>query len=84
MFLRTCEVGENSAEIKDRMRKTRTVVNNLISIWWQKNITKIRKLYIYQTIIQSIFVYDAEISQIPTRDINKNLCTKIYLQTCMS
>jgi len=77
MFLRTCEVGENSAEIKHRMSQTRTAVNALISIWWHKNITKIRKLYIYQTIIQSILVYDAEILQIPTGDINKILPTKM-------
>jgi len=77
MFLRTCEVGENSAEIKQRMSQTRTAVNALISIWWQKNIAKIKKLYIYQTIIKSILVYDAEILQIPTGDINKILSTKM-------
>ena len=77
MFLRTCEAGENSAEIKHRMSQTRTAVNALISIWWQKNIAKIKKLYIYQTIIKSILVYDAEILQIPTGDINKILSTKM-------
>ena len=43
----------------------------MYSIWWHKNITKNRKLYIYQTIIQSISVYGAEVWQIPTREINK-------------
>jgi hypothetical protein len=38
-----------------------------------QKITKNRKLYIYQTIIQSILVYGAEVSQIPTREINKIL-----------
>ena len=70
-------MGENSAEIKQRMSQTRTAVNALISIWWQKNIAKIKKLYIYQTIIKSILVYDAEILQIPTGDINKILSTKM-------
>ena len=42
----------------------------LNSIWWHKNITENRKLYIYQTIIQSILVYGAEVWQIPTREIN--------------
>jgi hypothetical protein len=45
----------------------------LNSIWWHKDITKIRKLYIYQTIIQSTLMYGAEVLQIPTRKINKIL-----------
>ena len=49
----------------------------LSSIWWHKNITKNRKLYIYQTIIQSILVYGAEVWQIPTREINKILSTEM-------
>jgi hypothetical protein len=32
---------------------------------------KNRKLYIYQTIIQRILMYGAEVWQIPTREINK-------------
>ena len=41
------------------------------------NITKNRKLCIYQTIIQSILVYGVELWQIPTREINKILSTEI-------
>ena len=41
------------------------------------NITKNRKLYIYQTIIQSILVYGAEVWQIPTREINEVLSTEM-------
>ena len=52
-------------------------INVLNSIWWYKNITKNRKLYIYQTIIQSILVYGAEVWQIPTREINKILSTEM-------
>ena len=51
-------------------------VNALNSIWWHKYITKNGKLYIYQTIIQSILMYGAEVWQIPTREINKILSTK--------
>ena len=51
--------------------------NILNSVWWHKNITKNRKLYIYQTIIQSILVYGAEVWQIPTREINKILSTEM-------
>jgi hypothetical protein len=47
------------------------------SVWWHKNITKNKKLYIYQTIIQSILVYGAEVWQIPTREINKILSTEM-------
>jgi hypothetical protein len=47
------------------------------SIWWHKNTTKNRKLIIYQTIIQSILVYSAEVWQIPTREINKILSTEM-------
>jgi hypothetical protein len=49
----------------------------LNSIWWHKNITKNRKLYIDQTTIQSIWVYGAEVGQIHTREMNKILSTEI-------
>jgi hypothetical protein len=48
-------------EIKHRISQTRQTINALNSIWWYKNITKNRKLYIYQTIIQSILMYGAEV-----------------------
>ena len=41
------------------------------------NETKNRKLYIYQTIIQSILIYGAEVWQIPTREMNKILSTEM-------
>ena len=63
--------GDNTTEIKHRISQTRKAINILNSIWWHKNITKNRKLYIYRTIIQSILVYGAEVWQIPTREINK-------------
>jgi len=53
------------------------LINALNSIWWHKNIIKNRKSYIYQTIIQSILVYGAEVWQIPTREINKSLSTEM-------
>jgi hypothetical protein len=43
----------------------------------QKYYKKKRKLYIYQTIIQSILMYGAEVWQIPTREINKILSTEM-------
>jgi len=70
-------LGENTTEIKHRINQTRKAVNALNSIWWHKNITKNRKLYIYRTIIQSILVYGAEVWQIPTREINKILSTEM-------
>ena len=48
------QLGDNTTEIKHRINQTRKATNALNSIWWHKNITKNRKLYIYQTIIQSI------------------------------
>ena len=63
------------AEIKHRISQTRKVINALNSVWWHKNITKNRKLYIYQTIIWSILLYGAEVWQIPTREINTILST---------
>jgi len=68
---------DNTTEIKHRINQTRKAINSLNSIWWHKNITKNRKLYIYQTIIQSILVYGAEVWQIPTREINKILSTEM-------
>ena len=55
------QLGDNTAEIKHRISQTRKAINASNSIWWHKNITKNRKLYIYQTIIQSILLYGAEV-----------------------
>jgi hypothetical protein len=52
-------------------------INALNSVWWHKDITKDRKLYIYQTIIQSILMYGAQVWQIPTREINKILSAEM-------
>ena len=71
------QTGDNTTEIKYRINQTRKAINALNSIWWQKVITKNRKLYIYQTIIQSILMYGAEVWQIPTREINKILSTEM-------
>jgi len=67
---------DNTTEIKHRLSKKKTI-NALNPIWWHKNITKNRKLCIYQTIIQSNLVYGAEVWQIPTREINKILSTEM-------
>jgi hypothetical protein len=69
--------GDNTTEIKHTISQTRKAINTLNSIWWQENIIKNRKLYIYQTIIQSILEYGAEVWQIPTREINKILSTEM-------
>ena len=58
---KTDQLGDNTTEIKHRSNQTRKAINTLNSILWHKNITKNRKLYIYQTIIQSILVYGAEV-----------------------
>ena len=71
------QMGDNTTEIKHRINQIRKAINALNSIWWHKDITKNRKLYIYQTIIQSILMYGAEVWQIPTREI------KFYLQKWM-
>jgi len=57
--------------------QTRKAINALNSIWWHKDITKNRKLYVYQTIIQSILMYGAEVWQITSREINKILSTEM-------
>jgi len=59
------------------MSQTRKSISALISISWHKNITKYKKLYTFQTIIQGILVYGAEISQIPTGKLNKILSTEM-------
>ena len=61
------QTGDNTTQIKHRINQTRKVINALNCIWWHKDITKNTKLYIYQTIIQSILMYGAEVWQIPTR-----------------
>ena len=71
------QLGDNTTEINYRISQTRKAINSLNSIWWHKNITKNRKLHIYQTIIQSILMYGVEVWQIPTRQINKILATEM-------
>ena len=71
------QLGENTTEIKHRISETRKGITALNLIWWHKNITKKRKLCIYQTIIQSILVYGAEMWQIPIRQTNKMLSTEM-------
>ena len=61
------QTGDNTTEMKHRINQTQKAIN---FIWWHKDITKNRKIYIYQTIIQSILMYGAEVWQIPTREIN--------------
>jgi hypothetical protein len=71
------QTGDNTTEIKHRISQTRKAINASNSIWWHKYIIKNRKLYIYQTIIQSILMYAAEVWQIPTREIYKILSTEM-------
>ena len=71
------QLANNTTEIKHRIRQTRKAINALNSIWWHKNVTKNRKLFIYQTVIQSILMYGAEVWQIHTREINKILSTEM-------
>ena len=63
--------------IQQVISQTRKAINALNSIWWHKNITKNRKLYIYRTVIQSILVYGAEEWQICTREINRILSAEM-------
>jgi hypothetical protein len=70
-------LGDNKRETEHRINQTREVINALNSVWWPKNTTKNRKLYIYQTIIQSILKYGAEIWQIPSKEMNKILSTEM-------
>ena len=55
------QFGDNTTKIKHRIIQTGKAINVLNSIWWHKNITKNKKLYIYKTTIQSILVYGAEV-----------------------
>ena len=73
--------NDNTTEIKHRISQKTKAINALNPISSNKNITKNRKLYIYQTIIHSILVYGAEVWQIPTREIStifiyRNGCAK--------
>jgi hypothetical protein len=60
------QLGDNTTKIKQN-QSTRQAINALNSIWWHKIITKSTKLYIYQTIIQSIFMHGAEVWQMRSR-----------------
>ena len=69
--------GNNTVEIKNRITQAKQAIKTLNSIWWSKNITKNKNLQIYQTIIQSILTYGAEVWQIPTREIKRILSTEM-------
>jgi hypothetical protein len=71
------QLGDSTTEIKHIISQIGKAINVLNSIWLHKNITKNIKLNIYQTIIHSILMYGAEVWQIPTREINKILCTEM-------
>jgi hypothetical protein len=71
------QTGDNTTEIKHRINQTRKAINVLNSIWWHKDIIRNRKLYVYQTIIQSILMYGAEVGKIPVREINKIISTEM-------
>ena len=57
--------------MKHRINQVRKAINALNSVCWHKNINKNRKLCIYQTTVQNILVYGAEVWQISTREMNK-------------
>jgi len=69
--------GDNTTEIKHRISQTRKAINTLNSIWWQENIIKNRKLYIYQTISQTILMCGAKVWQIPNREKDKILSAEM-------
>jgi hypothetical protein len=71
------QLGDNTTQIKRSISQTSKAISALNSIWWHKNITKNKKLYIYRTIIQSILMYGAEVWHIPTKEINKILSTQM-------
>jgi hypothetical protein len=71
------QLGDNTTAIKHRISQIRKAINALNSIWWHKNITKNRKLYIFQGIIHSILTYGAEVWQIPTREMNEIISTEM-------
>jgi hypothetical protein len=61
----------STTDVRHIISQTRKALN---SIWRHKNITKNRKLYIYQTIIKGIVMYGTGVWQIPTTEISKILC----------
>jgi flagellar biosynthesis chaperone FliJ len=42
------QLGDNTTEIKHRISQTRQAINALNSIWWHKNITKKKYIFIKQ------------------------------------
>jgi hypothetical protein len=70
-------LGDNTTEIKHRISETIKAINDFNSIWCQTNITKNIKLYIYQTVIESILICVAEEGEITAREINRIVCTEM-------
>lgn len=71
------QFGKSNTEIEHRISETKKAINALNSLWWNKHITRNRKLQIYKTVIQSILTYGAEVWQISTREQNKILATEM-------
>jgi hypothetical protein len=44
-----------------RMTHARNIIGTLNGIWWSKDITKNRKIFIYNSIVKSVLMYGAEI-----------------------
>lgn len=58
--VRVSKDGEDKVEIKERIAQGRRVISRLKSIWWHKDISKGRKMQIYNTVVKSIVLYGVE------------------------
>lgn len=54
------KTGRDEKEIRERITQGRRALKRLNSIWWNKNITKNRKLNIYDVMVKSLVLYGGE------------------------
>jgi hypothetical protein len=53
--------GRYTKNIRHRITQTRKIIGALNGVWWSKNITRNRKIIIYNSMVKSVLIYGAEI-----------------------
>ena len=52
--------GRNTKNIRYRVTQARKITGALKGVWWSKNITRNRKMIIYNSMVKSVVIYGAE------------------------
>jgi hypothetical protein len=70
-------ISATTLEIEKRISKGRRVIGMLNSALWSKTILHKTKILVYQALVQSILLYEAETCTLNTQQANKLLATEM-------